>query len=214
MGERKRVLSTAGFAIVMAWIGLFAFLGVAFSLSSFSSERSLWIRMFAMLGITCLFIASFCSAFTRQIYKHLGKPFLKVHHAFSITGLILITLHPVVLAVATANPAVFLPDFSSWDAFWRLAGRPALILIYVALAAILLKKVLKRSWRILHAMVYIALFFGVVHGLLLGQDHASAIINATYACMLAFMIAAFAWKRHQVAAVQRTRREQGAASTR
>lgn len=206
MAARKPALTRAGLLTIASWAGLFAFLVVSFAFSSFSSERSLLVRLFAMLGITCLFIASYCSAFTRQVYKHLGKPFLKVHHAFAIAGLVLITLHPVTLAIALANPAVFLPDFSSWDAFWRLAGRPALILIYVAIAVILLKKVFKKSWRVLHALVYVALFFGVVHGLLLGQAHASIVINVTYVAMLGFMIAALAWKRYQAAKIQRQRR--------
>lgn len=196
-----------GFIILAAIAALYAVMVVIVFLTGYRNTSSLLSRLFAMLGITSMFIASIMSAFLKQVYKAFGTPFIKMHHVFAIAGLVLITLHPVYMAINWANPLIFLPDFSSWYDFWRLAGRPALILIYVALAGVLLKKILKKSWRILHALNYIALFFGVVHAFLLANmDYQNPAILVIYAVMMGVTIAALVYKRVQKARKQKSKK--------
>ena len=78
------------------------------------------VRLLALNGFFLLSVASMMSAFAREIWKMLGKPFLRVHHVFAAIGLTIITLHPIVYAIQTLNPRVFLPnlgfltDFFTW----------------------------------------------------------------------------------------------------
>jgi len=81
------------------------------------------------------------------------------HHSFSIIGIVFITLHPMIYAVYKSDIGVFLPNFNSWDVFWELAGRPSLVLLYVGFVSGILLKIYKRTWRTLHIIVYISLFF-------------------------------------------------------
>ncbi|MBK5113268.1 MAG: hypothetical protein KGD59_02220 [Candidatus Heimdallarchaeota archaeon] len=136
-----------------------------------------FIRLFALLGLVAMFIASMLTPFQKELYKIFKIPFLKIHHFSTIFGLTMITLHPVLHAIETAinftpieGAKVFLPDFTSAFSFWLLAGRPALIIIYVALVGSLIRKSFKKGWRWIHSLNYIALVFGVVHGIMNGSD--------------------------------------------
>ena len=62
------------------------------------------------------------------------------------------------------NIAVFVPVFYPFYDFWLLAGRPALILIYIAVAAGILRKKIPKYWKQIHFLNYVALFFGLIHG--------------------------------------------------
>ena len=123
----------------------------------------------ALWGITCLFLASLINVDKRSVKQYFGQHFFSTHHLFSVFGLLLITLHPVSFAILQMNPVIFIPRFDSWIIFWELAGRPALILIYVAVFAGLFRRKLS-GWKHLHRLNYIALVFGVVHGFLIGTD--------------------------------------------
>nr|MDO8086025.1 hypothetical protein [Candidatus Sigynarchaeum springense] len=183
-----------GHIVIGGWIALYTIITVLYFQTQFQTDDGL-VRLFALFGITCLLNASIMSAFTRQIYKNLGIAFLKIHHLFAIAGLVLVTLHPVSLAILRGWQ-VFIPDFSSWYKFWSLAGRPAFYIVYVGVVSVLLKRLLKKHWRILHALLYIALGFGVVHGILLGQSYANPIIDGIYVGLLALMIFGFIYKRY------------------
>jgi predicted ferric reductase len=137
-----------------------------------------FVRLCALLGIALMFISAILTPFQKELYQIFKKPFLRIHHSTAITGLVLITAHPVFLAIDVAlfsgnarqGAAVFVPDFSSFISFLTLAGRPALYLIYIAVASFFLRKAWKKGWRILHSINYIALIFGVIHGIIIGQD--------------------------------------------
>ncbi len=185
-----------GKILIASWVTMYAVLVLLFLQATFNSPISFITRFFALTGIVSLFNATFLSAFLRDVTRVLGKPFIKIHHVFAILGTALITTHPVVLAINFMNPTVFIPSFESWLAFWRLAGRPALILIWIALVAVLLKRLLKRSWRALHALNYIALTFGVVHGLLLVGSRQNVVIAIIYVALLGFSFFTFTYKRY------------------
>jgi predicted ferric reductase len=135
------------------------------------------VRLAALLGLTALFVSTVSPVFGIQLYRLFKTRVIKIHHAASITGLVLITVHPVTFAIYkmitntfVSGLAVFLPKFDSLYSFWSLAGRPALILLYIALVGALLRNKIKDWWRVIHILNYSALLYGVVHGIIIGND--------------------------------------------
>ena len=111
---------------------------------NYSNPFQFSVRLFALNGFFALCIAAFLTLFLKEIRSQFGKPFLNVHHYFAVVGLILVTLHPVSLLIQSLDPTIFLPNLSSFYLFWLLAGRQALLIIYIAvIAGILLIKVPK-----------------------------------------------------------------------
>jgi len=167
-------------AIIAGIIGLNLVVILLFFLTPlFGSVFLNFVRLFALLGLVAMFISAVFTPFQKELYQIFKKPFLKIHHSSTIVGLVLITAHPVMFAIETAvtygfspseSAAVFLPKFSSAYDFWSLAGRPAIYLIYIAFAAFFLRKVWKSGWRWLHGLNYVALLFGVIHGIIIGTD--------------------------------------------
>jgi len=166
----------------------------------FNNPLQLLIRLFALFGLTSMFIATIMTSFMVKLYKLFGKPFIKIHHLFSISGIILISLHPVFFAIDISSTAVFIPKFDSWLIFWELAGRPALYLIYIAIIAGILNskyKKIPKYWRYIHGLNYIALFFGVIHGILIGTDFQNPIILIIFISMLVLSYGTLLFKRYQ-----------------
>ncbi|TFG03706.1 MAG: hypothetical protein EU542_01270 [Promethearchaeota archaeon] len=176
---------------------LFLVVFILFLLTPITDAFSFFIRLGALFGFTAMFIATTMSSFMVQLYKIFGRPFVKQHHIYSIFGLIMVTLHPVVFAIDVMNPLVFIPDVSSWFNFWLLAGRPALIIIYIATIAALLRTRVKKYWRLFHFLNYIALIFAYVHGVLIGTDFQNLGIFILFTAMLVISIGVFGLKRYQ-----------------
>lgn len=167
---------------------------------AYSHPFELSVRLFALNGFLVLSIATIMTPFLREIKLHFNKSFLEMHHSFAAIGLVLITLHPITLFSESLNPAIFLPNLSSFSLFWMLAGRQALLVIYIALAAALLRQRIPkywRTWRLIHVLMYLALFFGIVHANLIGTDFQNIVITFIYDALFAGVIGAFALKRLQ-----------------
>jgi DMSO/TMAO reductase YedYZ heme-binding membrane subunit len=108
-------------------------------------------------------VATLTTPFLKEITQSFGKPFLKVHHSFSLLGIIFITLHPVFNAIERLSLSVFVPRFDSWERFWMFAGRPAFIILYVAVLAAILRTKAPKYWQAFHALMYVVLLFGIAH---------------------------------------------------
>ena len=156
-----------------------------------------FVRLLGLWGYIFLAIAAAMSPYLKNIYRYFGKPFIKIHHIFAFSGLIIITLHPVFFSLQAASAAVFIPDFSSWYSFWLYAGRPALIILYISLVAALFRKKIK-PWRIIHALMYIMVIFGFIHAVLIGTDFENKIILTVYALLAIAVFASFILKRIQI----------------
>jgi len=182
--------------IILPTIGLYILILLLFLSTPLYSVGDFFIRFGALFGFTSMFVATLMTPFAVELYKIFGKPFVKIHHIYSITGLILVTLHPLIFAVTVDNIAVFVPDFSSWYGFWSLGGRLALILIYIAILGALLRKVAKKSWRIIHALNYVALFLAYVHGVLIGTDFQNIGILITFTIMMFLSFGVLGYKRY------------------
>lgn len=182
--------------IIAATISLYVLILVLFLLTPFTDGFNFVIRFGALFGFTSMFIATMMTPFVVQLYKIFGKSFVKMHHIYSIAGLILITLHPVAFAIFRLDITVFLPDFSSWYGFWSLGGRLALLLIYIAVIGALLRKKFMKNWRYIHALNYVALFLAYVHGILIGSDFQNLGILIIFTIMIILSFSVLIFKRY------------------
>lgn len=128
------------------------------------------IRALALLGYQLIFLAILSSAFLRELVRFFGRPFITLHHMVSISGLVLITLHPIGVAYDQASAAVFLPRFDSLRLFLTLGGRPAWYLLFLAVLAAFLRRVIGKGWRWVHLLNYVAFILGTVHANLIGTN--------------------------------------------
>ncbi len=163
--------SNKGILIMLALGAIVVLLAVVALVLKPGGAPLYWLaRGTAMVGYVAVFLAILSSAYMRELYRMLGRPFLWGHHVLSISGLILLTLHPIALAIALTNLSVFVPRFDSWTIFFQLAGRPALYLMWAASLGALLRKSWREGWRTLHQLNYVAFLLGTVHGILIGTD--------------------------------------------
>jgi sulfoxide reductase heme-binding subunit YedZ len=153
------------------------------------------VRSSALYGYLFLSVTALLTPFLREVTRAFGRPFLKVHHSFAVLGFVLITLHPVFNAMESVNLSVFVPRFDSWYLFWLLAGRPALILFYGALFAALLRRKIMSYWRVFHALMYVVLFFGLVHAALIGADFQNLDVTIVFFALFFASLAGFGFKR-------------------
>ena len=185
----------------LAFFSVILLLGVVVSIVAYTVNSSnpwnLAVRLFALNGFIALSIATIMAAFLKEVTLFFKKPFTRIHHYFAAAGLVLITLHPLTIAIRFFNPAVFVPNFNSLYDFLYFGGRPALILIFVAFVAVLLRRKMLRYWRWFHALMYVALFLGVVHANLSGTDFGNLAILIVFNGLFAATLVAFGLKRWQ-----------------
>lgn len=182
--------------IIIATVSLYILILVFFLLTPFTDGFNFVIRFGALFGFTSLFITTLMTPFVVQLYKIFGSSFIRIHHLFSIAGLILITLHPVAFAISRLDITVFVPVFDTWYGFWSLGGRLALILIYIAVIGALLRKKLTKNWRIIHILNYVALFLIYVHGVLIGSDFQNIGIFIIFTIMIVMSFGVLLYKRY------------------
>ncbi len=153
------------------------------------------VRGAALVGYIAMFLAILSSAYMRELYRLFGRPFLWGHHVLSITGLSLLALHPLAFALETANIAVFVPKFDSWQVFFQLGGRLALYLMWVAALGAALRKTWRPHWRTLHMFNYVAFLLGTIHGILIGTDLGRPLLQGVAIAMALTVIFVFIRKR-------------------
>jgi predicted ferric reductase len=145
--------------------------------------------------------------FLKELVRAIGKPFLKIHHAFAALGVVFITLHPIFFAVNSLSFSVFIPNLDNWTVFWMFAGKPAFYVFYAALLVGVLRTKAPRHWRPFHALMYIVLFFGIIHANLLGSNFQNLGIAAIYDVLFAASMVGFAVKRYQNYKLRKARKE-------
>ena len=198
-------LSKNGYVFLLGVILFAAGISIFSYVVAYSHPFELSVRLFALNGYLALSIATIMTPFLKEIKQHFNKSFLEMHHSFAAIGLVLITLHPIAFFLMTLNSSIFLPNLSSFYLFWLLGGRQALIVIYVALAAALLRRKIPqywRFWRFIHAFMYLALLFAIIHANLIGTDFQNGVIALLYNGFFIAAIAAFILKRIQQYRVQ------------
>ncbi len=192
--ERKRKRGT----LYLILIGIAALILVVLLVSLGSTGAtfiSRFIRGTALLGYLALFLATLSSIYMRQMFQFFGRPFIKVHHILSVSGLVLVTLHPLGVAIASSSWRAFLPKFDSLTVFLELGGRPAWYLIGAAALAAVWRKAIGKNWRWIHALNYIAFLLGTVHAIMIGTDFVSPVMKVIAGAMGVIVVGAFVQKR-------------------
>ena len=117
---------------------------LAVSLVAFTTRNidpfDLAIRLFALNGFIALSIVAVLTPFIKEVTLFFKKSFIKIHHYFAAFGLLLITLHPISVVIQALNPVLFLPNVGSFYLFLFYGGSIALIAIYTAFGAVLLRR--------------------------------------------------------------------------
>jgi sulfoxide reductase heme-binding subunit YedZ len=157
--------------LILAGLVLLAIVVGLLSLNPLQGQQS-WLTWFArgaaLFGYSAVFLSILSSAYLRQLVRFFGRSFVKVHHVASVTGLVLLALHPVAVAISTSSAAVFVPRFDSPLVFLTLGGRFAWYLIGLASLAALLRTRFRNYWRSVHYLNYIAFLLASIHASLLG----------------------------------------------
>jgi predicted ferric reductase len=156
------------------------------------------IRLAALWGFIGLILSAIMNLNKKILYQKFGLKFMQLHHFMAIFSLITATVHPVVFAIQQVNLLVFIPDFSSWYNFWSLGGRPALILIYIALIAALLRKKSKNAWKYIHWLNYLALILIFIHAILIGTDFQTILILCVFSVLVLGVFLTFVYLRSLV----------------
>lgn len=163
------------------------------------------IRSTALLGYGAIVASVLSTAFVRPLTKAFGRPFVKIHHIYSIGGLAWITMHPLSVVVSWRMPEALLPNIDSFIEFVRWGGAPTLYLLIIAAGAAILRKRIGRGWRALHALNYLALGLGTLHALGLGGDFQSVLMRAVAVLVIVALVATAVWRRLLVAQRKRAR---------
>jgi predicted ferric reductase len=153
------------------------------------------IRGVALMGYQSVFLAIVSSAYMRQLVRLFGRPFVQVHHVVSVSGLILITLHPLGVALDNATISVLVPRFESGLASLRLGGQLAWYLIALAALVALLRRSVGRSWRVVHRLNYVAFLSATVHANLIGTNLQYIVVRALSIVMALVIVGVFVQKR-------------------
>jgi DMSO/TMAO reductase YedYZ heme-binding membrane subunit len=192
------VLKREGIAFLLGIGALAVIIASLFLPSAIEEEPAhLAVRFFGLYGYLFLSVATLTTPFLKEITQAFGKSFIKVHHSFAILGIVFITLHPVFNAIEFLSLSVFVPRFDSWNLFWLFAGRPAFIILYVAVLAAVLRAKAPKYWRAFHALMYVVLLFGIVHANLIGDDFQNLGIMVVFDALFLASLASFALKRYR-----------------
>jgi DMSO/TMAO reductase YedYZ heme-binding membrane subunit len=186
-----------GWLVLIFVVLLFIVVTVLTPFTAYTDPLDLAVRLCALYGFVALAIATIMTPFLKELTQAFGRSFLRIHHLLAILGIVFVTLHPVFFAISRMNILVFLPRFDSWIIFWNLAGRPALYLLYIATAAALLRRTMPKYWRSFHALMYVVLFFAIVHGNLIGTDFNNLVLLLIFNTLFILAIGAFVLKRYR-----------------
>jgi DMSO/TMAO reductase YedYZ heme-binding membrane subunit len=200
----KRVRRT--WLLVVIGIAAAILVGGLIALGSTVTPLAWFIRTCAVLGYLCVFVAALSSIYMRELVRWFGRPFVKTHHVVTVTGLILLALHPLAVAWNFGSLGVFVPQFGSWIAFLRWGGPVAWYLIGIASLVALFRTRLRDQWRYLHWLNYLAFLLASVHAILLGSDFQSTAMRVIPIALSLALVAVFVQKRLQRSRIGKKRK--------
>ncbi len=130
-----------------------------------------WARGAALVGYLFAVLSIISSAYVRPLVRRYRQPFVRLHHWVSLSALLLLTLHPVLLVIVMGSPQVLTAAYTSGE-FFRNGGSPALVAFMLAAAAALARARWNKTWRYIHWLNYLALVLGTIHAILAGTSAA------------------------------------------
>jgi sulfoxide reductase heme-binding subunit YedZ len=153
------------------------------------------IRGAALLGYLTIFLSIVSSAYMVPLVRFFGRPFVKVHHVASITGLVAMMVHPLTIAWNSGTLSVFVPNFSSLTLFLTLGGRVVWPLVGIAALAAWLRKPIGKNWRAIHYLNYLAFWLITAHAILIGTNFQSLPVRIVAVVLALVTIAVLIKKR-------------------
>ena len=200
----KRVRRT--WLLVVIGTAALILVGGLIALGPTATPLAWFIRTCAVLGYLCVFVAALSSIYMRELVRWFGRSFVKTHHIVTVTGLVLITLHPLAVAWNFGSPSVLAPQGGSWTDFFRWGGRWAWYLIGIASLVALFRNRLRNQWRYVHWLNYLAFFLASAHAILLGSDFQSTAMKVIPILLSLALVAVFVQKRLQRSRIGKRRK--------
>ena len=180
--------------ILCGIVALLLTVGVV-ALDSLSTPLDGVIRAGALMGYLGVFLTALSSNYMRELTRFFGRSFIKVHHIVSVTALVALTVHAVGVAWRSGSASAFLPSFASWEAFFRLGGRPAFWLLAVTSLTALFRTAIGKNWKVIHWLNYLAFILGTIHAQMIGPNFQHIGVRIASAIMALVLIGVFVWKR-------------------
>jgi hypothetical protein len=168
---------------------LFIVILIALLSTTTSAERTV-VRVMGLSALIIIFYATVITLFLKSVVFHLGKIFVKVHHAFVLTGFSLLLIHGIMYATTLSSGLSIEP----WTIFSMIGDTCAIIAIIAAIR----RKHWTKIWRLIHILMYATLIFITLHGISGGTDFINPIIFSIYIIMLATVVVTFILKRWQL----------------
>jgi len=182
----------ASFLVIVAGIIIF------FLFQDRSTAVGTVARAAGLFGYFFIFLAILSSEYMIRIKKIFGRPFMNIHHHLARAGVAMILVHPALIAYQSGLSS-FVPVFSPFMDFLRLAGRPALYIILIAVLAGLYRKRIPKKWKDIHALNYLGFVLVFFHAWLIGTDLQYGLMQAAWLAMALIVIAVFTHK-HMISA--------------
>jgi DMSO/TMAO reductase YedYZ heme-binding membrane subunit len=177
----------ASFLVVVAGIIIF------FLFQDRGTAVGMVARAAGLFGYFFIFLAILSSEYMIRIKKIFGRPFMNIHHHLARAGVAMILIHPAFIAHQFGLSS-FVPVFSPFMDFLRLAGRPALYMILIAVLAGLYRKRIPKKWKDIHALNYLGFVLVFFHAWLIGIDLQYGLMQAIWLAMVIIVIAVFIHK--------------------
>jgi methionine sulfoxide reductase heme-binding subunit len=193
MAKSKKSKNT-GVLILCGVVALLLTVGIV-ALDNLSTPLDGVIRAGALLGYLALFLAALSSNYMRELTRFFGRSFINVHHLISVTALVALTIHAVGVAWRVGSATAFLPSFASWEAFFRLGGRPAFWLLAITSLTALFRTAIGKNWKIIHWLNYLVFILGTIHAQMIGLNFQHLGVRIVSGIMTLILIAVFVWKR-------------------
>ena len=182
-------------AVIPVVVLVLALLVVYSLLSTPAPTGWMVVRASALFAYVTLFLAIVSSEYQREMRKLFGQPYMRVHHWLARVGLVLIVLHPVLIAVLSKDPRVFVPRFTPWRVLLSLGGRPALYLFFIAALAGVFRARVKNPWKVIHWLSYLAFLLAFAHAWLLGSTVATGPLRPIWLMMAVVVVIVWLHKR-------------------
>ncbi|MDK2833201.1 MAG: hypothetical protein PWR29_1883 [Methanolobus sp.] len=182
--ERELIVSS-----VVVVVGIILF----FLYQETSSTINMIVRAAALFGYLFLFLGILSSEYRIQMKKVFDRPFLNTHHHLARAGVVLVLLHPLLVAYQSGLSA-FLPVFYPVMDFLMLAGRPAFYIILVAVLAGVFRKRIPKKWRSIHALNYLGFVLVFFHAWLIGTDLRYALMQVIWLAMALIVLTVYIHK--------------------
>ncbi len=146
------------------------------------------IRVAALTGYSCIFLAVVSSNYMRELTQYFGRPFIKVHHIASITALAALTIHPATVILTLNKPSLLIPTPSAPQAL-------ALYLLALAALAAFFRKAIGKRWKYVHWVNYLVFLLGTLHAQTLGASFRHLVIRIVSILMALIVVILFVKKR-------------------